>query len=75
MLTVVISVSLATWSASLGAGILAGESSLEDLERVVAEGDVDPRPVSGRQELLENLVNQRIWSADAPSGAKRSAGS
>ena len=65
----------ARWADGLGAGILAGGSSLEDLERVVAEGDLDPRPVSGRQELLENLVNQRIWSADVPSGAKRSAGS
>jgi hypothetical protein len=31
----------------------------------VASGEVDPRPVSGRQELLENLVNQAIWSADS----------
>jgi hypothetical protein len=27
-------------------------------------GEIDPRPVSGRQELLENVVNQHIWSAD-----------
>jgi xylose isomerase len=30
----------------------------------VSEGGLDPRPVSGRQELLENLVNQQIWAAD-----------
>jgi xylose isomerase len=64
----------AGWSGGLGAGILAGEMSLEDMEGVVAGGDADPRPVSGRQELLENLVNQRIWSADAPTGVKHSAG-
>ena len=37
--------------------------SLEALEAKVAAGEIDPRPVSGRQELLENLVNQRIWAA------------
>jgi hypothetical protein len=31
---------------------------------MVAEGGIDPRPVSGRQEELENAVNQRVWSAD-----------
>ena len=30
--------------------------------RRVAAGEIDPRPVSGRQEELENLVNHRIWS-------------
>ena len=64
----------AGWSTGLGAGILAGETSLEALEGVVAGGEVDPRPVSGRQELLENLVNQRIWSADPAAGVKHSAG-
>jgi xylose isomerase len=54
----------AGWGDGLGAEILAGNLSLEAIaERVVADG-IDPRPVSGRQELLENLVNQRIWAAD-----------
>lgn len=53
----------AGWDAGLGAQILGGDVSLEDLAGRVAAGDIDPRPVSGRQELLENLVNQRIWSA------------
>ena len=26
---------------------------------------IDPRPVSGRQELLENVVNQSIWAAES----------
>ena len=34
------------------------------LEQRVAAGEIDPRPVSGSQELLENIVNQRIWAAD-----------
>ncbi|HSG86534.1 MAG TPA: xylose isomerase [Candidatus Limnocylindrales bacterium] len=54
----------AGWSGELGRGILQGGLSLADLEARVADGGVDPRPVSGRQELLENLVNQRIWAVD-----------
>ena len=52
------------WSDELGRSILAGEASFEDLERRVAAGEIDPRPVSGGQELLESMVNQRIWAAD-----------
>jgi xylose isomerase len=53
----------AGWSDGLGSEILSGAASLEDLERRVADGGIDPQPRSGRQERLENLVNQRIWSA------------
>ena len=38
-------------------------ATLSDLERRVAAGEIDPRPVSGGQELLENVVNQHIWAA------------
>jgi xylose isomerase len=54
----------AAWDEGLGASILGGDVTLADLEARVAAGGIDPQPVSGRQELLENLVNQRIWSAD-----------
>ena len=54
----------AGWSGELGAAILDGSLSLADLEARVAAGGIDPTPVSGRQELLENLVNDRIWAAD-----------
>ena len=54
----------AGWSNGLGAEMLDGRLSLPEIEeRVVAEG-IEPRPRSGGQERLENLVNQRIWSAD-----------
>ncbi|MEP7082262.1 MAG: xylose isomerase [Chloroflexota bacterium] len=56
----------AGWASDLGTSILSGGASLEGLEGRVAAGDVDPSPVSGRQELLENLVNQEIWAADRP---------
>jgi len=54
----------AAWDAELGKGILGGSLSLADLEARVADGSIDPRPVSGHQELLENVVNQAVWAAD-----------
>jgi xylose isomerase len=54
----------AGWSDGLGADILGGKVSLADLATRVAETGIDPTPSSGRQELLENLVNQAIWAAD-----------
>jgi len=50
----------AGWDGALGAAILAGELDLAALaERVEADG-LDPQPVSGRQEWLENLVNRHL---------------
>ncbi len=54
----------AGWNEGLGAEILEGDASLEALEARVAAGEIDPKPTSGHQEALENLVNQRIWAAD-----------
>jgi xylose isomerase len=53
----------AGWNEGLGAEIMTGALTLETLGERVAEG-IEPRPVSGRQEALENLVNQGIWAAD-----------
>ncbi len=54
----------AGWSGGLGAGILNGTESLDSLEAQVAAGRIDPDPVSGQQELLENQVNQVIWNTE-----------
>ncbi len=51
----------AAWSDALGTQILEGTLSLADLEQKVADGEIDPAPISGRQEELENLVNQTLW--------------
>jgi xylose isomerase len=51
----------ADWSNALGKDILGGSVTLADLERRVAAGEIDPRPRSGQQELLEGAVNRRIW--------------
>ena len=54
----------AGWAGDLGRSILAGETSFEALAGRVVAGEIDPRPVSGRQELFENVVNRHIWTAD-----------
>ena len=54
----------ADWSKELGKAILEGSVTLADLERRVAAGEIDPKPRSGQQELLEGAVNRRIWAAD-----------
>jgi xylose isomerase len=51
----------AGWSSELGAKIMDGSVSLAGLEERVASGELDPTPVSGRQEELENLINNTIW--------------
>ena len=54
----------AGWSGDLGRSILAGDAPLEALGGRVLSGEINPKPVSGRQELLENVVNQQIWAAN-----------
>jgi xylose isomerase len=54
----------AGWDDGLGAEMLGGGLSLPEIEGRVVDGGIEPTPVSGGQERLENLVNQRIWAAD-----------
>ncbi len=53
----------AGWGGDLGTSILEGDVDLMDLEARVTSGDIDPEPVSGRQEELENLVNRAVWGS------------
>jgi xylose isomerase len=46
----------AGWEAPEGRNVLAGKRSLADLSARVLAETTEPRPVSGRQELLENLL-------------------
>ncbi len=48
----------AAWDGALGRAILAGERSLGDLADHVANRGIEPQPVSGQQEMLENLVSR-----------------
>jgi len=52
----------AGWHEGLGAELLGGSVSLAEIEARVVDGGIDPRPQSGGQERLENLVNHRIWA-------------
>ena len=47
----------AGWDGELGTAILAGRRSLADLEQYVLAQCLEPQPRSGRQEMLENVVN------------------
>jgi len=55
----------AGWIGDLGRSILAGEALIEVLAGRVLTGEIDPRPVSGRQEMLESMVNREIWAVDS----------
>ncbi|MEA2010106.1 MAG: xylose isomerase [Actinomycetota bacterium] len=48
----------AGWSTGIGTEIMDGTVNLSTLEQRVAAGEIDPAPVSGRQEQLENAVNR-----------------
>ena len=52
------------WTSGDGADILAGNKTLAELADEAVENNLSPSPVSGRQELLENLVNKAIWGVD-----------
>jgi len=47
------------WNRKLGKDIMAGKMSLEDLEAYALKHG-EPQPVSGKQELLENMLNDYI---------------
>jgi xylose isomerase len=48
----------AGWNGELGRAIAAGQRSLTDLSDYIVREGVEPRPRSGRQEMLENLLNR-----------------
>ncbi|MFO7292441.1 MAG: xylose isomerase [Actinomycetes bacterium] len=54
----------AGWSAELGEAIMSGQESLDSLSERVLSSDLQPKPATGRQELLENRVNKAIWTVD-----------
>ena len=49
----------AGWNGELGQRILKG-ASLAELSKLVLDQDLEPRPKSGRQEALENLVSRYV---------------
>jgi xylose isomerase len=49
-----------SWDTGIGAKIEAGKANFKDLEKYMLEkGDITPN-TSGRQEMLENTINEFI---------------
>jgi xylose isomerase len=40
--------------------MLSGKRSLDEIFARVVDQNIEPRPKSGRQELLENIVNRYV---------------
>lgn len=53
----------AGWQGPQGTKIMDKATTLVSLADQAAGDDLDPAPVSGRQEALENYVNRMIWSS------------
>ena len=51
----------AGWQGELGQQIMAGRMSLDNIARYAEQHNLNPQHHSGRQELLENLVNTYIF--------------
>jgi xylose isomerase len=53
----------AGWDGPLGTAVLTGDATLDSLRRTVLAEGLDPVPRSGRQELLEHVVNRHVERA------------
>ena len=51
----------AGWNSELGRNITQGKYNLESLAAYAVAQDLNPQPVSGHQEQLENIVNKYIF--------------
>ena len=49
------------WNESLGQDILTGQHSLQSLADFAEQQNLNPQPVSGQQEMLENIVSGFIY--------------
>ena len=53
----------ATWNTGIGADVISGKATMADLEKYALEkGDVISSLTSGRQEMLESVVNNVLFS-------------
>ena len=61
----------ANWDDELGRSIMQNGRSLEELAHHAEAKELDPRPRSGRQELLENLIGRHAGLPGAAPGVRR----
>lgn len=52
----------AGWDGNLGRRIMGSGTDLATLADEALQADLNPTPVSGRQELMENKVNRILWT-------------
>lgn len=52
----------ARWDGELGRRIMGSDIELASLAEEALAANLDPTPVSGRQEMLENEVNRVVWA-------------
>ena len=53
----------ASWNTGIGADIISGKAKMEELEKYALEkGDVISSVSSGRQEMLESILNNVLFS-------------
>jgi xylose isomerase len=52
----------AGWNSGFGADMLSGKLSLGEIENLSLEKNINPKPVSGKQERIENLLARMIYS-------------
>ncbi|MGE0500575.1 MAG: xylose isomerase [Rhizobiaceae bacterium] len=50
----------AGWNSTEGKAMLSGKRTLEDISERVLKKKIEPQPKSGRQEMLENVVNRYV---------------
>jgi xylose isomerase len=50
----------AGWNTAEGKAMLSGKRTLEEIAERVVKEKIEPQPRSGRQELLENIVNRYV---------------
>jgi xylose isomerase len=60
VLTSMVDARYAKWDSAEGKAMLKGKRTLEEIAARVEKKDINPQPVSGRQELLENIVNRYV---------------
>ena len=48
------------WEKDLGSFIHSKEASLESIQKKVIDDNIEPKPRSGNQEYLENILNKYL---------------
>jgi xylose isomerase len=60
VLTGMVDARYAGWKGTEGKAMLSGKRTLEEVAERVVKKNINPEPVSGRQELYENIVNRYV---------------